>query len=494
MSVVEVTDDFDSQKMMDEVLDIIKGLTNDDGDITRKIVNPFQKIDSKFVNSKGFYEFLASTATNLKDRPDDKFVIIYGLIDELKAYIGQKKRKSETNLAPDQKKAKYNENISEEIRAKRLRKLEKLLQSLHRRIKEEEEKDLSLDDLDNENSHTYVHRLKRKLVAVYSKICELEERELNLGRKIERKINFNATCYSELNKKVSKLVNQGRHFPDFFDILTLVQRCNDKYHYNLSERRIDTLARDIFTQVGNALQRRRQDDDRQNFGCHLTDNSNLNDPAESNYELRKQLEENKKMHTRRIDDIMHKYTKLQEEGEDTDESSTEEDSGSESCEEETVLDVSQDLLEDFPTPTETSAPCLELSDESVDETEDEILISCLSNSPKDKNSQTNATVAIMKRSTARKSTAPRKSASAKRQSQSPKNNNGIGDDCNEKAVSDGKAEDDDDDICILDVKESDEVRNHQPNPFPKNYLPESKKEKQTNNNADKLLIVISDSD
>lgn len=87
--------------------------------------------------------------------------------------------------------------------------------------------------MENENSHTYVHRLKRKLVAVYSKICQLEDRELNLGRKIEKRINFDATAYPELNKKVSKLINQGRQFPDFFDILTLVQRCNIKYTYNL---------------------------------------------------------------------------------------------------------------------------------------------------------------------------------------------------------------------------------------------------------------------
>lgn len=111
----------------------MKGLTNDDGDITRKIVNPFQKIDNKFVNSKGFYDFLESTAKNLTDRPQEKFVIIYGLIDELKAYTAPKKRKSDSNLTSDQKKIKYCDSLSEEIRAKRIRKLEKLLQSLHKR-------------------------------------------------------------------------------------------------------------------------------------------------------------------------------------------------------------------------------------------------------------------------------------------------------------------------------------------------------------------------
>lgn len=130
---------------------------------------------------------------------------------------------------------------------------------------------------------------------------------------------------------------------------------------------------------------------------------------------------------------------------------------------------------------------------SADESEDEIVISSLSDSPKcAKNDESliESKQLPIRRSTARKSTAPRKSASAQRKT--PCNNgNGVNYDCNEKTVTIGNTEDDDDDICILDVKESDQVKNHQLNANLKNFLPDLKK---TNNNAENLLIVISDSD
>ncbi|CAD5113682.1 DgyrCDS2843 [Dimorphilus gyrociliatus] len=493
MSVSEVNDEIDSQKIMDKILDIVKDLTGDDGDITRKIVAPFQKINNKFLNSKGFYDFLLSMMERLGNQPTDKYQIINELIDELKAYSGTKKRKSDTPIVTDEKKKKKSETMSEDVRTKRLQKLEKLLQSLHKRIKEEDEREISLDEMESENAHTYVHRLKRKLVAVYAKICELEERDLTLGRKMEKKVNFSATQYTELNKKVSKLINQGRHFPDFCDVLTLIQRCNVKYNYNLSNKRIEGLAREIFTEVGNALQKRRQDDDRQNFGCHLTDSiRDETDPAEMNYGLRKKLDENRKINIKNIDDIMNKYTRLQEEKQDDqEESSTEEDgSDSESCDDETILDVSQELLEDFPSSTEGSVPLFEISEES-DDTEDEIVISRIGacedslNNLKEKD-ETSPKRTEPLRSTARKSTAVRKRAVVKAPSplpsSSPKNVNSL-------------EADEDDDILILHVKASSEVNNYQiPPEVAKQILQPVKRETQKQTDSSNVLIVISDSD
>ena len=45
----------------------------------------------------------------------------------------------------------------------------------------------------------------------------------------------------------------------------------DFYKPVCRKKRIETLARDIFTQVGNTLQQRRMDDFTNTFGSHLTD-------------------------------------------------------------------------------------------------------------------------------------------------------------------------------------------------------------------------------
>ena len=86
----------------------------------------------------------------------------------------------------------------------------------------------------------------------------------------------------------------------------------------------ETLARDIFTEVGKRLQQRRVVDFILNFESHLTNEYKSDqDPALSDGELQKRLMENWKTGKKRLDDVIEKFAQKQEqsgdnEGEDDD--------------------------------------------------------------------------------------------------------------------------------------------------------------------------------
>lgn len=86
----------------------------------------------------------------------------------------------------------------------------------------------------------------------------------------------------------------------------------------------ETLARDIFTEVGKRLQQRRVVDFILNFESHLTNEYKSDqDPALSDGELQKRLIENWKTGKKRLDEVIEKFAQKQEqsgdnEGEDDD--------------------------------------------------------------------------------------------------------------------------------------------------------------------------------
>ena len=68
-----------------------------------------------------------------------------------------------------------------------------LQQDISKRITKLEEKDLSLDDMDDDSAYTLVERYKAKFVKVWNKLCSLKGRAPSTGRPTERKFHFEGT-------------------------------------------------------------------------------------------------------------------------------------------------------------------------------------------------------------------------------------------------------------------------------------------------------------
>ncbi|XP_049516262.1 death domain-associated protein 6-like [Dermacentor silvarum] len=202
-----------------------------------------------------------------------------------------------------------------QLRTKKyIKKLEKHLIQLHKAIKKlsEEEVDMTCDDTNS--AYIQGDRLKKKAIAVWRKLCELQPRHAIKGRE-RKKFRYKGSPYRQINTSVEKLVNRCRIFPDFRDILDVVQTENEAHSLGLNSRQEKQLAEKVFQEVGKMLQKRRQKDELADALAYLEDGPGAaftKDPAESDEELRKKLENNAKLSRHKMDKVMEVYVAKQE--------------------------------------------------------------------------------------------------------------------------------------------------------------------------------------
>ncbi|MBN3275881.1 DAXX protein, partial [Polyodon spathula] len=203
----------------------------------------------------------------------------------------------------------------------RIRYLESLLKVYSDEIQKLQEKELELEDLqDEDSSYIQEHRLKRKMMKIYEKLCELKGCSAQTGRVIEQRIQYSGTRYPEINKRVERFINnpsQSGAFPDYSDILHVMTRASEKHQLGLGRKQLQSLAQDAFRDVGNRLQERRHLDLVYNFGSHLTDQYSARaDPALSDPSLSKKLHSNRALALSSIDQVITKYAAFQDEMEE----------------------------------------------------------------------------------------------------------------------------------------------------------------------------------
>ncbi|XP_060065735.1 eukaryotic translation initiation factor 5B-like [Ylistrum balloti] len=210
-------------------------------------------------------------------------------------------------------------NSSEETAKKgsqrQIRRLEKLLEDIRNKIEELKNADLSLDALGEEDS-VYIQedRYQHKFVKVWRKLCELKGAESTTGRPVERRFYYKGTRYPEVNRKLEKFVNKHKIFPDFHDVQKVIRDTSKQKKLGLSGPAIDRLAREAFQDIGDLLQKRRISDLRKTSPGHLQDEQgSREDPALRDPELKKKLDENRKAAKGKLDDVLEKFCRRQEE-------------------------------------------------------------------------------------------------------------------------------------------------------------------------------------
>ncbi|XP_048376070.1 death domain-associated protein 6 isoform X2 [Stegostoma tigrinum] len=197
---------------------------------------------------------------------------------------------------------------------RQIRYLENLLKVYADEIKRLQEKELDLNELeDQDSSYIQEHRLKKKMVKIFEKLCELKNCSSLTGRVIEQRIAFTGTRYPEINRKIERFINKEDHFPDYQDIRNIIQKVSVKHSLGLRQRQIQSMAQDVFREVGNRLQERRHLDLVYNFGSHLTDDYKPGkDPAMADAALEKRLRSNRTVALGRLDEVVRKYAEIQD--------------------------------------------------------------------------------------------------------------------------------------------------------------------------------------
>ncbi|XP_069120311.1 uncharacterized protein [Argopecten irradians] len=204
---------------------------------------------------------------------------------------------------------------------RQIRRLENLLEDIRNKIELLKNADLSLDALGEEDS-AYIQedRYQQKFVKVWRKLCELKGAESSTGRPIEKRFYYKGTRYPEVNRNLERFINKHKIFPDFHDVQKVIRDTSKKKKLGLSGPAIDRLAREAFQDIGDLLQKRRISDLRKTSLGHLPEEQGVReDPALKDPDLKKKLDQNRKVAKGKLDDVLEKFCKWQEEAPPVDE-------------------------------------------------------------------------------------------------------------------------------------------------------------------------------
>lgn len=194
-----------------------------------------------------------------------------------------------------------------------IKKLEKKLELLDRQIKKFNEAEVTLDEMAS-GSSAYMKEdlLKRKFVATWQKLCELQGISDDLVIEDHDSSSYSGTPYPEINRRVQRLLRFDE-FPDHFDVCQLIERCNKKHNLGISNEEKVLLSRKVFKEVGQILKKSRHRDFIAHFGSHLTDKmKTVEDPALQDSALLEQLKESLKEGEKKLNEMVENFVVKQE--------------------------------------------------------------------------------------------------------------------------------------------------------------------------------------
>ncbi|XP_061390480.1 daxx-like protein [Musca vetustissima] len=303
--------------------------------IKTKLIKYYYEVHEDFVKSKSFRKNIQKVVEAIRAEPDLVYYNLKTIVEELKARrkakviepLPQEKNEEKTPVAEDDthpmpttSSANNTEmatptNISTGNKKldEQIKKLNKALYVLTKRIQVLEETAVDWDD--DDSSFLQVERFKKRACQIYEKICDLTGESKNARRLVKKPIKFNETCIPQFNKTLQAFINRTKEFPDYFDVLRMLEHCNTTYNLGLVNFEMKNIAEDAFIKVGKLLQSRRKAELYETV-THYGGNSK--DPALVDPALAAKLSENQKNH-KKISDILEKYARKQDMPEEDDE-------------------------------------------------------------------------------------------------------------------------------------------------------------------------------
>lgn len=262
--------------------------------IKKKLLKYYHLVHPDYVKSKNFLKSLRETANEINKEPHLVYVKLKEIIDELDI-----RRKSKTVVVTNEDSVEI-KGTGDEAKDLHLKKLQKGLVKLKRTIDDLDQAEVDWDD-DENSSYLKKSRFEKRASQIYKEICDITGESSHAHRIVKKPIKFKGTDFQAFNVKLQKLVNKKKSFPNYLDVLKLLDYCNKTHNFGLTRDQLRPYAQDAFEKLGKALQKRRKDDFYESAVCYV---GKTKDPAKDDPELRAQLEKNKKFYGK-CDDIIN---------------------------------------------------------------------------------------------------------------------------------------------------------------------------------------------
>lgn len=238
--------------------------------IKKKLLKNYHLVSQSYVLSKNFQKLLKDTATDILRDPKRVYSKIQDVVNELEA---RKRTKVEVVEVPAEATTSTSHVTSEEISSQEnaiestgdkkkdehLKKLNRALGQLKKKIDDLEEAEVNLDD-DDDSAYMQKVRYEKRAIEIYNKICEMTQESTHAHRIVKKPIKFKDSKFKEFNKKLTKKVNRENGFPSYYDVFRLLDYCNKEHKYNLSKMEVKDIAETSFQKVGELLKERRRND------------------------------------------------------------------------------------------------------------------------------------------------------------------------------------------------------------------------------------------
>ncbi|KAB5517976.1 hypothetical protein PHYPO_G00173770 [Pangasianodon hypophthalmus] len=335
----------ENEKLFGEFVDHCVEHTREHPEVVSFLQMKYSKASPDFLMSVEFRNAVGRCLTRAQAHTTKTFVYINELCTMLKQHSTKRRAVIQPSNAKKQEKTESRDeeengktdgkeesvlgqpDVGEEERKtkrasrRQIAYLENLLKVYSDEIKRLQERELDLEDMEKEDScYIQEHRLKRKMMKIYDKLCELKDCSTLTGRVMEQRIRYSGTRYPEINKKIERFINQpeiSQNPPDYRDILQVVKRANERNQLMLSRKQEAQIAQEAFRETGNRLQERRHLDMVYNFGSHLTDLYRpATDPALTDPMLTQKLRSNRELALSSLEEVINKYAGKQDDTEE----------------------------------------------------------------------------------------------------------------------------------------------------------------------------------
>lgn len=195
----------------------------------------------------------------------------------------------------------------------KIKMLEKKLEKLEKMINKFAEEEVSLLEMDREEcAYIQESKLKEEFLREWKKYCRLIGDDPDEYISARKKVKVRSAPFPEINREVEKYINRNGSFPNVFDIKTVCIQANNKHNLEIKDVDLQNIAIDVFTEVGQKLQKTREKDLRAYSGNALTDLAlKIPDPAIEDQDLKLKLKRNKKIAKKKTEDVFNDYVRQQ---------------------------------------------------------------------------------------------------------------------------------------------------------------------------------------
>ncbi|GAB6024897.1 hypothetical protein CHUAL_010004 [Chamberlinius hualienensis] len=232
----------------------------------------------------------------------------------------------------------------------KIKAIENKIKILTKKIDVLNNKDMSLDEMDDESPFALIGAYEKKIMELWNYLCKLTNSDTSTSRFIDAKFRFEGTRYPEINRAIVKLVRRLKpEVPDYSDVLKVVTLCDRKYGLHMPDMERNDIAQDILKMVIEELHGRRKNDLIDTLDCYMTygpETAPLDDPAKTDPELKVKLDESRRLGKIKTEEVLSHFVQKQDE-------MKEKEDPSKADRELKVLEEQEDEEEDNETETES---------------------------------------------------------------------------------------------------------------------------------------------